>query len=80
MYIHIAFDRMHILSDFDYRFPCSTMWMFMLVMMVFTRTRSEDSRVPTNQSMVEGSASAIVPRLNCRRKRNMPNTSATGKL
>ncbi|MFS7906068.1 hypothetical protein Hanom_Chr01g00055011 [Helianthus anomalus] len=46
-----------------------TMWMFMLVMMVFTRTRSEeDSGVSTNQLVAEGSASARVPTKNRRRK------------
>ncbi|MFS8032501.1 hypothetical protein Hanom_Chr17g01558531 [Helianthus anomalus] len=38
-----------------------TMWMFMLMMMVFTRTRSgEDSGVSTNQLVAEGSASDML--------------------
>ncbi|KAM0041734.1 hypothetical protein Hdeb2414_s0011g00369731 [Helianthus debilis subsp. tardiflorus] len=45
------------------------MWMFILMMMVFTRTRAEeDSRVSTNQLVVEGSASTRVPIKNRRRK------------
>ncbi|XP_021997149.2 uncharacterized protein LOC110894261 isoform X2 [Helianthus annuus] len=47
----------------------STMWMFMLMMMVLTRARpEEDSRAPTNPLVAEGSASARVPRKNRRRK------------
>ncbi|KAJ0902784.1 hypothetical protein HanPSC8_Chr08g0341181 [Helianthus annuus] len=57
----------------------STMWMFMLMMMVLTRARpEEDSRAPTNPLVVaEGSASARVPRKNRRRKSKEITT--TGK-
>ncbi|MFS8026108.1 hypothetical protein Hanom_Chr16g01483081 [Helianthus anomalus] len=52
-----------------YQFPCSTMWIFMLMMIVLTRARpEEDSRAPTNPLVAEGSASARVPRKNCRCK------------
>uniref|UniRef100_A0A251UR05 Uncharacterized protein n=1 Tax=Helianthus annuus TaxID=4232 RepID=A0A251UR05_HELAN len=53
-----------------------TMWMFVLVMMVLTRTRSEDdSRVLTTQSTAEGSASTRISRSNRRRKLNSTNTT-----
>ncbi|KAJ0882184.1 hypothetical protein HanPSC8_Chr10g0406711 [Helianthus annuus] len=53
----------------NYQFPCSTMWIFMLMMMVLTRARpEEDSRAPTNPLVAEGSASARVPRKNRRCK------------
>ncbi|KAI3813526.1 hypothetical protein L1987_18252 [Smallanthus sonchifolius] len=53
----------------------STMWIFMLVMMVLTRTRSdEDSRVPTTESVVEGNASATTTRTTRRRKRGSDDT------
>ncbi|MFS8026839.1 putative transposase, Ptta/En/Spm, plant [Helianthus anomalus] len=59
-------------------YSCSTMWMFVLLMMVLTRTRSEDdSRVLTTQSTAEGSAPARMSRPNRRRKRNSTNTGAT---
>ncbi|MFS7966174.1 hypothetical protein Hanom_Chr09g00770731 [Helianthus anomalus] len=52
------------------------MWMFVLVMMVLTRTRSEDdSRVLTTQSTAEGSASTKISCPNRRRKLNSTNTS-----
>ncbi|MFS7966987.1 hypothetical protein Hanom_Chr09g00780431 [Helianthus anomalus] len=55
-----------------------TMWMFMLMMMVFRRTRSEeDSGVSTNQLVAEGSASVRVPTKNRRRKSKEITT--TGK-
>ncbi|XP_035843990.1 uncharacterized protein LOC118490448 [Helianthus annuus] len=56
---------------------CGTMWKFLfLVMMVLTRTRSEeDSRGPTNQSVAIGSASDMVPRSTRRRKRNATTTT-----
>ncbi|KAL8224295.1 hypothetical protein R6Q57_019770 [Mikania cordata] len=42
-----------------YEFPCSKMWIIMLVMMIFTRTRSdENSQLLAYQSVSEGSASA----------------------
>ncbi|MFS7942993.1 hypothetical protein Hanom_Chr06g00495021 [Helianthus anomalus] len=63
----------------DYQFSCSTMWMFVLVLMVLTRTRSEDdSRVLTTHSTAEGSASTRILRPNRRRKLNSTNTRATG--
>ncbi|MFS8018770.1 putative transposase, Ptta/En/Spm, plant [Helianthus anomalus] len=55
-----------------------TMWMFVLVMIVLTRTRSEDdSRVLTTQSTAEGSASTRISRPNRRHKLNSTNTRAT---
>ncbi|KAJ0542212.1 hypothetical protein HanHA89_Chr09g0337301 [Helianthus annuus] len=55
-----------------------TMWMFMLVILVLTRTRSkDDSRVLTTQSTAEGSASTRISRPNRRCKLNSTNTRAT---
>ncbi|KAI3712217.1 hypothetical protein L1987_70768 [Smallanthus sonchifolius] len=49
-------------------------------MMALTRTRSdEDSRVPTIESVAEGSASAITTRTNRRRKRGSTDTRAAVK-
>ncbi|MFS7994837.1 hypothetical protein Hanom_Chr12g01110811 [Helianthus anomalus] len=56
-----------------------TMWIFVSVMVVLTRTRSEDdSRVLTTQSTAEGSASTRISCPNRRRKLNSTNTRATG--
>ncbi|KAI3686704.1 hypothetical protein L1987_80388 [Smallanthus sonchifolius] len=57
----------------------STMWIFVLVMMDLTRTRSDkDSRVPTIESVAEGSAYAITTRTTRRRKRGSADTRAAG--
>ncbi|KAI3827720.1 hypothetical protein L1987_01803 [Smallanthus sonchifolius] len=54
------------------------MWIFMLMMMVLTRTRSdEDSRVPTTESVAEGNASATTTRTTRRRKRGSDDTRST---
>ncbi|KAF5801205.1 hypothetical protein HanXRQr2_Chr06g0245371 [Helianthus annuus] len=52
--------------------------MFVLVLMVLTRTRSEDdSQVLTTQSTAEGSASTRISHPNSRHKLNSTNTRAT---
>ncbi|KAL8209547.1 hypothetical protein R6Q57_006279 [Mikania cordata] len=56
------------------------MWMLMLVMMVFTRTRpTEDSQVTTNPSIGKGIASTLMPQSKRKRKSNSYHTRSMGQ-